>query len=189
MDARLPRGSRPVVSLLVVLSVIVAAGVLAAEGGPPFSRTAVDVAIVVRDIESSLHFYREGLGFQADEGHTVPAGLAERLGLSNGETLDVHVMVPAMENTASRLKLIAVRGADTAVAEPSSIPSMTGFRYITVFVTDIDRTARQLEAAGVPAAEVSPLALGEGSPSEVFVMLVSDPDGNRIEIVGPRSEE
>jgi len=159
---------------------------LAAESDSRFSRTSIDIAIVVRNLEQSLSFYTEGLGFQEVEGHAIPAELTDRLGLADREQLSVHVLLPEKENTASRIKIIAAPDSDTAVAEQGSIPALTGFRYITIFVADIDAAADRLSSVGVPATESAPVALGRGSLNEVFVMLVSDPDGNRIEIVGPR---
>jgi catechol 2,3-dioxygenase-like lactoylglutathione lyase family enzyme len=183
----------PLVSPLRLLRVLVAVslgtactGSHAAEPESEFSRTSIDIAIVVSDIEQSLNFYTEGLGFQEGEGYAIPAELADRLGLADREELYVHVLLPEKENTASRIKVIAAPASDAQVLEKTSIPTIAGFRYITIFVADIDGAADRLRAVGVPATESAPVALARGSLNEVFIMLVSDPDGNRIEIVGPR---
>jgi catechol 2,3-dioxygenase-like lactoylglutathione lyase family enzyme len=161
---------------------------LAAEGGSEFSRAAVDIGIVVGDMERSVRFYTEALGLLEDEGYTIPPGLAERLGLAEGEQLEVRLLAPANDNTASRIKLIAAPGARDAAGD-RGLSAEIGFRYVTLFVADIGKAAERLRAAGIESVENAPVVLGEGSSHEVFVMLVADPDGNRIEIVGPDRDE
>ena len=59
---------------------------------------------------------------------------------------------------------------------------MTGLRYLTLYVKDMNRALERLKAAGVPTLGETPVDLGGGNA----LVTVKDPDGNFMELIGPR---
>ena len=61
------------------------------------------------------------------------------------------------------------------------IGSSLGFRYLTVFVADLNKALDRLQQYGVsPVKPAYPLG------GDSHLVLVKDPDGNTIELIGPR---
>lgn len=163
--------------------------VIAAVGEKAFSRPSIDIGVVVGDMQNAVDFYTGAIGFREVEGFSMSGAVAQDIGLTSGTPLSVRVLVLDEEKHATRLKLIEDpnAGMDAGDEEEPVVNSRLGFRYITVFVSDIDRAISRIEEAGVKPASSGPVKLGRETPAEVFIMLVHDPDGNLVELVGPRS--
>lgn len=179
----------PWLTVPVVLVCTTTSIVRAAAGEKAFSRPSIDIGVVVADMQQSLTFYSNAIGFREIEGFSMPGRLAQDIGLTSGKPLSVRVLVLDEEKCAAKLKLIEIPHAENDVKnEPEPVvESRQGFQYITIFVSDIDRAMERLKQAGVEPASDGPVQLGHESPAEVFVMLVYDPDGNLVELVGPRT--
>lgn len=160
----------------------------AAEPKAGFTSQTVDLGMVVSDIEKSVKFYTEGIGFKEIQGFSVPADWTTEVGLTDGKTLNIRVFVLGQGDKATKLKLMQVEGKKPAKGKQKYLNSQLGFRYLTIFVTDIDASLAQLKKAGYkPASKSEMVALPEGFPKDVYLMMVRDPDGNMIELVGPRA--
>jgi catechol 2,3-dioxygenase-like lactoylglutathione lyase family enzyme len=123
------------------------------------ARAAVDIGIIVADIDRSLDFYVGLLGLEKLEEVSLPFGQMHRLRFGN-----------------SFVKLV-----DAKDRQPNGVAGMlgaTGLRYLTFPVSNIDAACDVLMAAGVtfdwPKAELMP---------GVSVAMFRDPDGNTIELV------
>lgn len=163
----------------------------AAAGENTFSRSSVDIGVVVSDMEASLKFYTKAIGFQEKEGFSVSGSLARSIGLTEGASLNVRVLVLSDEKSATKLKLIEVPdgvGEGSKSEDKPVIDSQLGFRYLTIFVRDMNRALKRLEEYGDRPDGEGPVELGRDAPSNVSVMLIRDPDGNVVELVGPRIE-
>jgi predicted enzyme related to lactoylglutathione lyase len=66
------------------------------------------------------------------------------------------------------------------------IHSSLGIRYLTILVKDMDAAVARAKKAGVEPMAKGPIALPEGLSAGVYLACVRDPDGNIIELLGPR---
>jgi len=150
-----------------------------------FSRTTIDLGVVVADLEASAAFYADALGFTEADGFSVPADFCTDAGLTDEQPLTIRVFVLGEGESATRVKLMEVPGAEPKAGANAFIHSQLGFRYLTVYVTDTTAALERLAAAGVKPLAKGPVPIGEG-PEADFLSLVADPDGNLIELIGPK---
>lgn len=85
-----------------------------------FPRTTIDLGCVVSDLDASVRFYTEGIGFRTLPGFSVEAPLAADAGLTDAKRLDVTVLVLGEGEQATRLKLMQVEGTARGGATTSS---------------------------------------------------------------------
>ena len=133
----------------------------ATPASPP--RIAVDVGVIVADMEQALGFYRDLLGLPVvAEVTTSLIGKGQMVQLAHG---------------ASLIKLVQMEEAPPG-GTPTGITTTFGYRYITLMVTDIEAIMTKIEQAEVPIA--LPLTeLGNGAK----IVMVEDPEGNIVEFV------
>jgi lactoylglutathione lyase len=152
-----------------------------------FPRTTIDLGCVVSDLDTSVRFYTEGIGFTELKGFEVPAPLATDAGLTDGKPLAVRVLVLGEGESATKLKLMQVAGTSPRSGDTEFIHSHTGFRYLTIFVADTDAALARLAKLGVKPIAKSPVALPASlAPAGMHLTCVRDPDGNLVELIGPR---
>ena len=173
---------RTVASVLL----LVALPCLAAEPAT-FPRTTIDLGCVVSDLDASLRFYTEGIGFREVGGFDVSADLARDAGLTDSKPLHVHVLALGAGEDATKLKLVQVADAVPQTGDTEFIHSRTGFRYLTIVVADTDAALARLAKLGVQPLARSPVALPASvAPAGMHLTCVRDPDGNVVELIGPR---
>jgi lactoylglutathione lyase len=156
----------------------------AAEG--EFARATVDVGVVVADVEKSVEFYTQAVGFKEVPGFAVSAEFARDAGLTDNQPAKVRVLVLGDEATATRLKLMQMPGVKPKKSDNEFIHSQFGFRYLTIAVTDMNVSVARLQKAGVKPLGKCPLALPKPLPEGVYLTVFRDPDGNLVEFVGPK---
>ena len=127
------------------------------------ARIAVDVGVVVTDMDTALAFYRDALGLeQIGDFRTSLIGAGRMVQLQHGTSI---------------VKLVQMDDAP-AQASPSGLTGGRGYRYITLMVADIADMAARSEGASAPVA--LPLTtLGNGAQ----ILMVEDPEGNIVEFV------
>src|SRR5262249_14531020 len=76
------------------------------------ARTTIDLGMVVSDLDKSVAFYKDVVGFQEAPGFKVPGDWAKDVGLTNGKPLDIKVLVLGEGDSATKLKLMQVAGTD-----------------------------------------------------------------------------
>jgi len=169
-----------------LLAACLALPCLAAEPAA-FPRTTIDLGCVVTDLDASTRFYTEGIGFTQLKGFEVPASLAPDAGLTDGKPLAIRVLVLGEGESATKLKLMQVAGAAPRTGDTEFIHSHAGFRYLTIFVADTDAALARLAKLGVKPIAKSPVALPASlAPAGMHLTCVRDPDGNLVELIGPR---
>lgn len=151
-----------------------------------FARTTIDLGVVVSDVDKAVEFYTKAIGFKEVAGFKVTAKLADDAGLTNRQSLDIRVLVLGEEGSATKLKLMAVPRVDSKKSDNSFIHSQLGFSYLTIFVSDTNAAMARLKKAGVKPIAKGPVALPENLAPGVFLTVVRDPDGNVVELVGPK---
>lgn len=150
-----------------------------------FSSTTIAVGCVVSDLEAAVKFYTEALGFVEMPGFSVPADFATRAGLTDGKKLDIRVLVLGKGDTATTLKLMQTSG-EHKKSDNTHIDTELGFSYLTIGVKSTDDALARLAKAGVKPIANGPAVLPESLNSAMALTIVRDPDGNLVELVGPK---
>jgi len=176
-----PRRSLLFVGFMVILGCAVS---WAAVDSPQaeFSRSTIDVGIVVSDAQKSVDFYTKAIGFTDAGGFDVPGGLAKDSGLSDNHPFHVHVMVLDKESSATKIKLMQFNDAPGKKTDQSYISSSLGLSYLTIWVSDIDAAVARAGKHGVKPLAKGPVPI----PGDMYLACINDPDGNIIELVGPK---
>ena len=163
-----------------------ASNALSAQSEQAFSSHTIDLGCVVSDVDKAVAFYTQAIGFKQVSGFSVPGDYASKVGLTDGKMLDIKVLVLGEGDTATRLKLMHVEGARSKQTDNRYIHSQLGFSYLTIKVKDTAQALQRLESwdqADCRRVSGASASLGKG----VYLTIVRDPDGNFVELVGPKS--
>ncbi len=150
-----------------------------------FASETIDLGMVVSDLDKSLKFYKDVVGFEEVPGFKVPGQFTVDTGLANKLELDVHVLVLGKREKATKLKLMAFKTSPGARVDNTFIHSSYGFRYLTISVKDVNAAVAKAEKAGAKPIAQCPVPLPEGFPAGLALANYRDPDGNLVELVGP----
>ena len=127
-------------------------------------------ALVVADIDASLRFWRDGLGFQVIMDDTFEGDWKTLFGVDATKVRSVMVGDPE-RNDAGIVEFVQFEGAEVPL----------GFELLSFFVDDLDATLAKL---GDQATELRRIEVP--SPyGPVPMATVRDPDGVLVEIIGP----
>lgn len=176
----------PLAVLLFSVSLFFPNSVVIGAEGSDFSRSSMDVTLLVHDIEKSLEFYRTAIGFQKTRTFSMPRNLAEAIGFPDDDSVKVHVLSLGKGKEAANLKLIALPKSEKGDGQKASSRLTRGFRHITIFVTDIESARKKLEKAKVKPSSHESIKLGKGLTREFIAIILRDPEGNLVELAGPR---
>ena len=154
----------------------------AAEPAGEFSKPIIDVGIVVKDADRSARFLTNAIGFKEVQGFPVTAELGKKIGLIDSHATTVRVFVLEEVDQATRIKLLSFPQAAGKQPDQAYIHSTLGIRYLTLYVKDMNRALERLKKAEVKLLGETPVELGGGT----WLVAVKDPDGNFIELIGPR---
>lgn len=138
-------------------------------------RRLTHIGLCVADLERSLRFYRELLGFVVrNEIHVsgAPSTTLLRLG-----EVDLHALYMERDGVCIELLAYDVPGAD-GDGEPKPM-NTRGLTHLSLRVDDLDETLRSLRTAGTRILEET-LVRPRPDTAAVFVC---DPDGTLIELL------
>jgi lactoylglutathione lyase len=176
---------RPILAALLAI-LVVSSTVRAAEPGS-FPSATIDLGTVVSDLPKSVRFYTEGIGFTELSSFDVPAKIGAAAGLTDNKPLSIKVLALGEGAGATKLKLMEVAGTSPRGGDSEFIHSHTGFRYLTIMVADTTAALERLAKIGVKPIAKSPVLLPESLvPGKMYLTVVRDPDGNPVELIGPR---
>jgi catechol 2,3-dioxygenase-like lactoylglutathione lyase family enzyme len=175
---------RPILAALIAI-LVVSSTVHGTEPGN-FPSATIDLGTVVSDLPKSVRFYTEGIGLRELKGFDVSADVAAAAGLTDSKPLSIRVLVLGEGPEATKLKLMQVAGTSPRTGDTDFIHSHTGFRYLTISVSDTTATLERLAKLGVKPLAKSPVALPESLAPGMYLTCVRDPDGNIVELLGPR---
>ena len=151
-----------------------------------FGSPTIDIGVVVGNLEKSVEFYTRAIGFKEVQGFSVPGDFAKKSGLTDGKPLDIRVLVLGEGAGATKLKLMQVAGSKSKKSDNTHIDSQLGFSYLTIVVKSTDAALTRLEKAGVKPVADGPAVLPKNLNPELSLTIVRDPDGNLVELVGPK---
>ncbi len=176
---------------IAAVVVLIVGGVLAVDPEPAtpteFSQPTIDIGCFVSDPDASARFYTEAIGFREVTSFSVPGDICKEAGLTDGPALDnIRVLVLGEGAGATRLKLSSIPGHKARQGDNSFVPSQYGFRYLTLHIADQNAALARLKNAGVEPLGKGPVALPKSLADRVYLTCVRDPDGNIIELVGPK---
>lgn len=174
---------------LIATSLTMLAG-CAATGRPTsdFTSATVDFGIVVSDLDRAAAFYVEGLGLTETPGFAVSAEMGGDSGLTDGKPFHVRVFKTSDASGATSVKLMEFPGATGAEPKNDFIHTTLGVSYLTLYVADIDAAVKRAREAGAPPLAKGPVPLPKELAEGIWLALVRDPDGNMIELIGPKAE-
>jgi len=146
-----------------------------------FARTTINLGIVVSDVEKAVQFYKNALGFTEVSGFDVSKELAGDSGLADYHAFSVRVFTLGNEKSATKIKIMEFPKAPGKKVDNQFIHSSLGYSYLTISVSNTTAAVERAGRAGVrPVKE--PYQLGGGN----YLTLIKDPDGNIIELIGPK---
>lgn len=135
------------------------------------------VGICVSDLEKSLRFWRDGLGFEATSTPSVGSEWSDAMEIGG----DLEFSATFLRKDGFEFELL-----DYTTPRPFGDPSATrlqrGFTHFAVTVDDIDEVIEHLVAHGGTVIESTRTRVGEGRWATELVFL-ADPDGVRIELI------
>jgi catechol 2,3-dioxygenase-like lactoylglutathione lyase family enzyme len=134
------------------------------------------VGVCVSDLDRSLAFYRDGLGF-------IAVGRLEAAGDAT-ETLlqleDVDLSAVFLERDGVRVELLHYRSpAHRGTGEPRPMNAL-GLTHLSLRVDDLGAIVEKLESAGARVLRATRVRNDAFAADAIFV---TDPDGTRIELV------
>lgn len=150
-----------------------------------FTSGIIDIGMVVRDIDESVAFYRDAIGFTEVSTFDVPAELATETGLTINRAFAARVMQLGDTEGGTRLKLIEMHGVPRC-CDTSYLHSVTGYRYLTVRVADMEAAIARARAAGVEPEASGPVEAPPPFKPNTWIAILHDPDGNMVELIGPK---
>ena len=133
--------------------------------------------ICVRDLDRSLRFYCDGLGFEKSESHAIGSEFARLMDLD-----DVTVTSQFIRRGPTTIELLAF--TDPApVGDGSRRPvHRLGLTHLSFRVRDLEATVEHLVGLGGAVVETSRTTLDLGGTPLQFVYC-TDPDGVRVELM------
>ena len=145
-----------------------------------FSSKLIGMGVVVSDLDRSLDFYVNGIGMVKAFSFKINEDFGKRSGLSNGAPTEVTVLKLENSPEANEWKLMSF-GKKAKNPKSKFIQDDTGVQYITINVKALKPVIERLKAKNVTFLGSTPIPLNQKS----HFVLVQDPDGTFIELIGP----
>ena len=135
--------------------------------------TLSHLGICVRDLDRSMRFYCEGLGFTPSDRHDI--------GTAFGPALEVEGEVELVSQFIRRADLsieLLHYSAPLATGEPSTSRGRVGLTHLSFHVDDVDAVIEVLVGLGGELLPSTRLTMGP-----LDLVFLADPDGTRIELL------
>jgi catechol 2,3-dioxygenase-like lactoylglutathione lyase family enzyme len=144
----------------------------------PDPRTVHHVGLHVRDLDASLAFYRDCLGFEVvHERLATEAHIAPLVGVPGAAPRVAFLRVGDCA-----IELLEYGNVERQTIEP--LPTVIGSAHICLTCPDVRRTYEEIVKAGYRTVSEPIRTVGGFNPSRDVVYAI-DPDGVRVELLGP----
>jgi catechol 2,3-dioxygenase-like lactoylglutathione lyase family enzyme len=135
------------------------------------------VGLCVTDLERSLRFYCEGLGFQVAEGFDLDDAMVP--GIDKSLEVPAPVVMRSQMITLDAMKVELLHYTTPAVdGVPSARRNQLGLTHLSFWVDDVDTAAAALVSLGGTVLPETRQAPG------IELVFLADPDGVRVELMG-----
>jgi catechol 2,3-dioxygenase-like lactoylglutathione lyase family enzyme len=134
------------------------------------------LGLCVGDLDRSLRFYCDGLGFERAEAYDLDDGMLTGLGAALEVDGPVKLRSQMITNGELKIELLHF-GEPRATGAASTARNHIGFTHLSFFVDDVDATAARLAQLGGRVLDATRARLG------YEVVFVADPDGARVELM------
>jgi predicted enzyme related to lactoylglutathione lyase len=165
---------------VLILSAAMLSILLKPAGGQElFSSQTIHMGVIASDLDRSLEFYQEVIGMKHTGSFGVEKNMAKQSGLSNGIPFEVEVLKLGTGESATRLKLMSFgKRAEKQVND--YIYDHTGIQYITINVHDLAPFIKRIKKHRETILGNGPVDIGGNR----YLLLLKDPDGTFIELIG-----
>lgn len=145
-----------------------------------FSSGLIGIGVVTKNLEKSLDFYLNVIGMTKVSEFDVDENFGKISGLTNGLAFHVDVLKLQDSPGANQWKLMSFK-KEGSHPMPTFIHDDTGMQYITIMVNSLAPVLDRIKKSNVKLLGETPVQLNE---KDHFV-LVQDPDGTFVELIGP----
>ncbi len=135
--------------------------------------------ITVSNLERSLEFWRDVLGFEFSHSAHQKGDLAQEITGVDGAEIKLAVLKTPGGHKIELLQYLAPADHKRANLRPCDVGS-----HVALLVNDLDAVLAQIAASGWEAAG-KPQTLSKGPNAGKRVVYVRDPDGTTIELMQP----
>jgi catechol 2,3-dioxygenase-like lactoylglutathione lyase family enzyme len=142
-------------------------------GAPTFSH----FGICVSDVERSLRFYCDGLGFEKAESHPIGSEFAALMDLP-----DVAVTSQFIRRGQTAIELLAFTVPEPVGSRERRPVHQVGLTHLSFRVRDLPGVAARLVELGGAIVDSSRTTIDLGGTALEFVYC-TDPDGVRVELM------
>ncbi len=137
-------------------------------------------AIVTADVEASLRFWRDGLGFTELFDHTFTGDWPTLFGAATDRLRSVFLGDPTTPETGI-VELVVLEGAEAPT--PSANAPTFGF-FLLSLQRDVDTTLATLAGLGFDDG-VRRIEMPAPGGKTVAMAVITAPDAVRVELIGP----
>lgn len=145
-----------------------------------FSSSTIQIGVVVKDLDRSVEFYQNVIGMKKVRDFDIDSDFGFRSGLSGGVPFHVEVLKLEDNPAATEWKLLSF-GKESQHYRQKWIQDDTGVQYVTINVNSLKPFLDRINKYGVELLGETPTAIND----ELSFILIQDPDGNFIELIGP----
>ena len=155
-----------------------------------FESNIIKIGIVTSDLQATLNFYINIMGMSKVREFDIDSATSYKFGLTKG--IPFHVVGLKSENTAqaTELKIVSF-GKSTNTKKPQYLQG-NGMQFMTITVKSIKQFTKRLKDNNIKllGETPTPIKLQNLTPmpavsgDSMQLVLIQDPDGNFIEIIG-----
>ncbi|HSS09952.1 MAG TPA: VOC family protein [Acidimicrobiales bacterium] len=135
------------------------------------------VGICVTDLDRSLRFWCDGLGFETTMVAPVGSQWADALEIGGEVKFTAHFI----KKDGFEFELLAYE-SPRVHGQPSASRNQVGFTHLALYVDDLDATIARLVDCGGTVIQSTRTKIGQG-PESIELVFVADPDGVRVELM------
>jgi glyoxylase I family protein len=133
--------------------------------------------ICVSDLERSLRFYCDGLGFEPAERYDLDSTQMEGLDRSLEVEGPIKLISQMIASGGMKIELLAYPGHPVS-GSPSTSRGFLGLTHLSFNVDKVDSAAKRLEDFG------GTILPETRSDAGIVLLFLTDPDGTRVELMG-----